>query len=100
MQYIGERKLSWLEVFQVIGYVLRRIAATRLRRGSRYSFGEQHPVTTIHAAVATTVEHSLKMPIERAMPFQIDAVREAIHTLTSYRSKDRIVIDIAMSTTD
>lgn len=96
MQYIGEHKLSWLEVSKVVGYVLRRMTTSKIK-GPRYVFGEKLPRLTIHAALNQAVEHSMRMPIERIVPFELNAIKEAVRLLTTHRVKGRIVIDFERS---
>lgn len=92
MQYIGERKLSWFEFSKVMGHILKRMAITYLN-GPRYIFGEKFPRLTINEAFEQAEKHNLHMPIERAIPFQVEAVANAVRLLTTHRAKGRIVID-------
>ncbi|MEH6625241.1 MAG: zinc-binding dehydrogenase [Motiliproteus sp.] len=92
MRYIGEHKLSWYSLLKVVGYVLKRMLIT-LFRGPRYRFVGSLPRNSINAALDQAVSHGLRMPIERTIPFQIDAVKSAMRLLTTHRAKGRIVID-------
>lgn len=92
MQYIGERKLSWYELSGVFAHVLRKIFVSLLK-GPRYIFGERRPALSIHNAMKTIVSKNLSMPVERVIPFELSAVRDAIQLLVSHRARGRIVID-------
>lgn len=92
MQYIGERKLYWFAFSKVMFYILMRLFVT-LFHGPRYRFGEKYPRLTIKAALEQAVKHQLRMPVERTIPFQIDAVADAVRLLTTHRARGRIVID-------
>lgn len=92
VQYIGEKKLSWLAFSRVMFYVLWRMFFT-LFKGPRYIFGEKLPRFTLFEALQTAVNNDIKMPIERVIPFQIDAVSNAVRLLTTHRARGRFVID-------
>jgi NADPH:quinone reductase-like Zn-dependent oxidoreductase len=92
MQYIGERKLSWFEFLKVMTHILTRMVVTTFS-GPRYMFGEKFPRLTIKEAFEQAEKHNLHMPVERVIPFQVEAVADAIRLLISHRAKGRIVID-------
>lgn len=92
MQYVGERKLSWWEFSKVMGHVLWRMFITHFR-GPRYRFGEKFPRYCIQTALEQAVEHQLRMPVERTIPFELEAIKEAVKLLITHRSRGRIVID-------
>ena len=92
MQYIGERKLSWWEFSGVMGHIVWRMFVT-LFRGPRYRFGEKYPRFCIQAALEQAVMHQLRMPIERTIPFELGAIKQAINLLLTHRSRGRIVIN-------
>lgn len=98
-QHIGENRLSWPAVLGVLGYVGWRFTTSFLR-GPRYIFGEKLPRNTIHDAMAHIVEQRIEMPIDREIPFLIDAVKDGINHLTSHRAKGRIVINFENTGTD
>ncbi len=98
MQYIGERKLSWWEFSKVMGHVLGRMIVTHLR-GPRYRFGEKFPRYCIQAALEQAVKHQLRMPVERTIPFELEAIKEAVELLVTHRSRGRIVIDFDVEPT-
>ena len=95
VQYIGERKLSWFAVSKVITYVLMRMLVTFFRR-PRYIFSAKYPHLSIQAALKQAVKYQLRMPVERIIPFQADAIVDAARLLTTHRARGRIVIDFDM----
>lgn len=92
VQHIGETKLSRWDFAKVVTHVLSRMFFT-LFRGPRYRFGAKYPRYCIQAALEQAVNHQLRMPVERTIPFQLDAITTAIELLLSHRSRGRIVID-------
>lgn len=94
-QYIGERKLSWFEFSRVMGYILRRMFVTSFY-GPRYIFGEKFPRFVIKEALERAKKYHLSMPIEKTIPFEIEAVSEAVKFLLTHRAKGRIVINFDM----
>lgn len=93
VRYIGERKLSWLEVFTTITHVIARYFTT-LISGPRYIFGATLPRLTIHEALKKVVEFNITMPIEHEIAFDLLQIKTAVRLLTSHRAKGRIVINI------
>ena len=95
LQYIGEEKLSRVAFSRVMLYVLWRMFIT-LFKGPRYIFGEKLPRFTLPEALQTAINNDIKMSIERVIPFQVDAVSDAVRLLTTHRARGRIVIDFDM----
>jgi len=91
--FVGEKKLSWAKVIKIFYHVAYKSLAGRLS-GPRYIFGEMNPSKTIHPAMTQAVKHNIKMPISQVIPFEINAVKEALNLLLSHRTKGRIVIDM------
>lgn len=91
-RYIGETKLSWGAFSKVVGHILWRMT-TSLVHGPRYIFGETVPRKVVRPAQAHVVEHNIRIPVEAEIPFQLDAIKDAVTLLTSHRSKGRIVIN-------
>ncbi|MBL4906168.1 MAG: NADP-dependent oxidoreductase [Sneathiella sp.] len=92
VQYIGEHKLSWFEFSKVMRYILRRLFVT-LFHGPRYMFGEKFPRLVIKDALNRAEKYHLRMPLEKTVPFEIEAVAEAVKLLMTHRAKGRIVIN-------
>lgn len=95
-QYVGEVKLSWLEVAGVIFHVARRYVQTRFSE-QRYIFGERHPRTTIDEATEQMDMHQISMPVDREIPFQIEPIKDAVRHLVSHRAKGRVVINFELT---
>ncbi|MEP2783561.1 MAG: NAD(P)-dependent alcohol dehydrogenase [Pseudoruegeria sp.] len=91
-RYIGETKLSWSAFSKVVGHVLWRMIASRVR-GPRYVFGEALPRKVVRPALAHIEENNIRIPVQAKIPFQLDAIKGAVTLLTSHRSKGRIVIN-------
>jgi NADPH:quinone reductase-like Zn-dependent oxidoreductase len=97
VQHIGKTKLSRFAFTRVIGYVVWRVA-TSLLRGPRYIFGERLPKKTIRPALASIIQHDIRMPIDREIPFEIEAVKAGVSHLLTHRAKGRIVINFQLPT--
>ncbi|MCP4419310.1 MAG: NADP-dependent oxidoreductase [Chloroflexi bacterium] len=92
IKFIGEKKLSWVELGKVFVHIASKSISGRIS-GPRYIFGEMKPSKTIHQALSQAVTHQIKMPISQEIPFEIDAVKQALHLILSHRAQGRIVID-------
>lgn len=97
VQHIGKAKLSWFAFTRVIGHIFWRIS-TSLLRGPRYIFGERLPKKTIRTALNLIVLHNIRMPIDREIPFEIEAVKASVSHLLTHRAKGRIVINFQLPT--
>jgi len=91
-QYIGQKKLSWFAFLKVMFHILGRVISTRLLPGPKYSFGERFPRFVIDEAMEKLIQYNIRMPINATVPFEIEAVRDAVIALQTHRSKGRIVI--------
>ena len=94
VMFIGEKKLSWAELGKVLFHVASKSIIGRFS-GPRYTFGEMKPAKTIHDAISHAVKHQIKMPISQEIPFEIDAVKQALSLILRHRAKGRIVIDFS-----
>jgi NADPH:quinone reductase-like Zn-dependent oxidoreductase len=92
VRHIGERKLSWIEFLLGVGYIVRRSMATRFR-GPRYHFVASLPRHNAYAAMLSIAKHKIRSPIEAEIPFDLPQIQAAIRTLTSHRTRGRIVIN-------
>lgn len=93
MKYIGEEKLSWLAFLKVMLHIGWRIVETRLNGGPRYTFAAKYPKLVIKEAFEQLVVHDIRMPIHRVIPFEPDAIVDAVRLLTSHRTKGRLVVN-------
>ncbi|WP_170410413.1 NAD(P)-dependent alcohol dehydrogenase [Ruegeria atlantica] len=92
VRHIGERKLSRVELLLGVGHVTCRSIATRLR-GPRYYFSASLPRNSAYAAMLSIAKHNIRSPIEAEIPFDLLQIQAAIRTLTSHRTRGRIVIN-------
>ncbi len=96
VRYIGEKKLSWPKVIQVIGYILWRIISSKFMRGPRYMFGAKFPRLVIRDALSEIVQNSIVMPTEKVISFDLEEIRGAIKLVSSHRARGRIAIDFSL----
>ncbi|KAA3662975.1 MAG: NAD(P)-dependent alcohol dehydrogenase [Chloroflexi bacterium] len=92
VRFIGEKQLSWFELGKVFFHVASKSVLGRIS-GPRYIFGEMKPAKTVHDALTHAVKHQIKMPISQEIPFELDAVKQALSLILSHRAKGRMVID-------
>lgn len=97
LRYIGEQKLSWPAFAKVMGHIVWRMLSTRLNGGPRYTFGEKYPRFVIKDAMDQLLEHEIRMPVVATVPFEIEAIRNAVRSLTTHRTKGRTVIDFTLN---
>ena len=94
LMFIGENRLSWLQLGIVFFHIAFKSIIGRIY-GPRYIFGEMKPSKTIFPAMSHAVEHQIKMPISQEIPFEIEAVKKALKLVLSHRAKGRIVINFS-----
>ncbi len=94
IRFIGENRLSYFQIYKVFSHVIFKTIQSRIF-GPRYIFGEMKPSKTIYPAMAHAVKHQIKMPISQEVPFEIEAVKQALKLVLSHRAKGRIVIDFS-----
>lgn len=95
LRYIGENKLSWFQLIRIFGHIGVRSLTSKFR-GPRYIFGEKKPSTCIMPALAFAKQHNIEMPISQEVPFEINAIKQALHLLMAHRAKGRIVINFQL----
>jgi len=93
VKYIGDRKLSWLEITRMVLHMLRRSLVTRFS-GPRYISSVKSLTKTLPEAMRLAVKHKMHVPIEKTIPLEAEAVSEAIELVVSHRTRGRIVINI------
>ncbi len=93
IQFIGENKLSYFQICKVFSHVIYKSIFSRIL-GPRYIFGEMKPSKTIYPAMSHAVKHQIKIPVQE-IPFEIEAVKEALKLVLSHRAKGRLVIDFS-----
>lgn len=92
-RYIGEEKLSWPAFLQVMWHIIWRMGITRLKGGPKYTFGEKYPRLVIDDAMDRLLKYDIRMPVPKTVPFEIEAVAEAVRAVMTHREKGRTVID-------
>ncbi|WP_226688859.1 NAD(P)-dependent alcohol dehydrogenase [Ruegeria arenilitoris] len=92
VRHIGERKLSRAEFLLGVGHIVCRSIATRFR-GPRYRFCASLPRNNAYAAILSIAKHNIRSPIEAEIPFDLPQIQAAIRTLTSHRTRGRIIIN-------
>ncbi len=90
-KFIGENKLSWVKLCRIFYHIAYKSISGRIF-GPRYIFGEMKPAKAIHPALSQALKHNIRMPISQVIPFEIEAVKEALNLLLTHRAKGRIVI--------
>jgi len=95
IRFIGENRLSYFQVYKVFSHVIFKSIFSRIF-GPRYIFGEMKPSKTIYPAISNAVKHQIKIPVSQ-VPFEVEAVKEALKLVLSHRAKGRIVIDFSKS---
>jgi NADPH:quinone reductase-like Zn-dependent oxidoreductase len=92
--FVGERRLGWLRLLAMLAYIARRAVVSRLR-GPRYRL--IGPLAPDWAAMQRyLIEPNIRPGIDRVVPFERDAVREALAYVASHRARGKVVIDVGM----
>jgi NADPH:quinone reductase-like Zn-dependent oxidoreductase len=92
-KYIGSKKLSWGKVISMFWYIIHRSLLSKII-GPEYIFSEKTPSTTIDEMFDFVIENSIKVPIDRVIPLQINDLKEALKHLAAHKASGRIVIDM------
>jgi len=93
VKYVGDRKLSVMELAKMFLHILSRYMVTRFN-GPRYIWSVKLLTKTLPEAMRLAVEHKMYVPMERVIPLEAEAISEAIELITSHRTRGRIVIEI------
>ena len=93
IKYIGDRKLSWLEITKMFLHILGRSLVTRFSE-PKYIWSVKSLAKTRPEAMRLAVKHKMHVPIEKIIPLEAKAISEAIKLTTSHRTRGRIVIKI------
>jgi len=96
LRFIGEKKLSWFQLGKVFFHIAFK-SISGFIYGPRYIFGEMNPSKTIYPAISYAVKHQIKIPISQKIPFEIEAVKQALNQVLNHRATGRIVIDMTIS---
>ena len=93
-RFIGETRLGWSGIFGYLAYVGRRSLFSKLL-GPRYLMaGIGKSLEPLEKLV---LQNNIKPPIEREVPLEAEAVREAVAHVRSHRASGKVVISIAES---
>lgn len=93
LRFIGEKRLSYFQIYQIFSHVIFKSIFSRIF-GPRYIFGEMKPSKTIYPAMSYAVKHQINIPVQE-IPFEIDAVKQALKLVLSHRAKGRLVINFS-----
>jgi NADPH:quinone reductase-like Zn-dependent oxidoreductase len=97
-RFIGDRPLSWAGILTALGRIAGRIALSRLR-GPRYILtGPSTGGGGALPAVAEAAAAGILPPIDSTVPFELDAMRQALRRAASHRNHGRIVIQMEPTT--
>jgi NADPH:quinone reductase-like Zn-dependent oxidoreductase len=93
-RFIGETRIGMSGILAMAGYIIRRVALSKLS-GPRYVLaGAGSSLASLEKLV---FNNDVKAPIDREVPFELDAVREAVAHVRSHRASGKVVITIAES---
>ena len=93
-RFIGETRIGLSGIAGMLAYMSRRALLSKLS-GPRYcmaGFGQ-----SLEPLEKLVLRNGIKAPIDREVPFEIDAVREAVAHVRSHRASGKVVITIAES---
>lgn len=91
VKYIGSKKLSWGAVINMFWHILSRSISTRVV-GPRYIFSEKVPAKVIDEMFDFVLKHSIKVPIEKVIPLEIERLKEALTHISTHKARGRIII--------
>ncbi|MGH9643476.1 MAG: zinc-binding dehydrogenase [Terriglobales bacterium] len=93
-RFIGDHALGWSGVLTVLARVGYRIISSRIR-GPRYVLTGPGPDGgKALADVARAAETGVLPPIDSTVPFELEAVRQALRRAAAHRNNGRIVIQM------
>jgi NADPH:quinone reductase-like Zn-dependent oxidoreductase len=93
VQYIGSRKLSWVETINMFAYVIKRSIISKWS-GPRYKFSEKLPRLVIEDMLNYCLKYGIKMPIDKVIDLDVEEIRSAIRYVRAHKAVGRVVIDI------
>jgi alcohol dehydrogenase len=93
-RFIGDRALGWTGVLAVLARVAWRMTASRIR-GPRYILtGPSLNGGRALARVAAAAAEGIVPPVDSVVPFELEAVRQALRRAAAHRNQGRIVIQM------
>ena len=93
-RFIGDRPLGWAGVLAVLARVGYRIISSRIR-GPRYVLAGPGPGGgKALADVARAAAAGVLPPIDSTVPFELEAVRQALRRAAAHQNNGRIVIEM------
>ena len=93
-RFIGETFIGMSGILVMAGYIIRKILLSKLS-GPRYILaGAGSSLAPLEKLV---LNNGIKAPIDREVPLERDAVREAVAHVRSHRASGKVVITIADS---
>jgi NADPH:quinone reductase-like Zn-dependent oxidoreductase len=93
-RFIGDQPLGWKRILSVLLHVAYRIVSSRLR-GPRYVLAGPGPGGgKALSNVASAAAAGVLPPIDCAVPFNLEAMREGIRRAVAHQNNGRIVIEM------
>ena len=93
-RFIGEMFIGMSGILVMAGYIIRKVLLSKLS-GPRYILaGAGSSLAPLEKLV---LNNGIKAPIDREVPLERDAVREAVAHVRSHRASGKVVIKIADS---
>ena len=91
-RFIGETRIGMSGILSMAGYIIRRVLLSKLS-GPRYILaGAGSSLAPLEKLV---LNNGIKAPIDREVPLERDAVREAVARVRSHHASGKVVIRIA-----
>jgi NADPH:quinone reductase-like Zn-dependent oxidoreductase len=91
-KFIGETRLGWSGILGYLAYVARRALFSKFS-GPRYLLAGIG--MSLEPLDRLVLHNGIKPPIEREVPLDVEAVREAVAHVRSHRASGKVVISIA-----
>jgi NADPH:quinone reductase-like Zn-dependent oxidoreductase len=92
-RFVGDRALGWSGVVAILARVAYRIVSSRIR-GPRYILTGPGPNGgRVLADVAQEAAAGVVPPIDSTVPFELEAMRQALKRAAAHQNNGRIVID-------
>jgi NADPH:quinone reductase-like Zn-dependent oxidoreductase len=91
-QYVGETRTGMSGVLGMLWYIGRRALVSAIS-GPRYVMAGM--TSSLEPLQKLVLQNNIKPPIDRELPFEVEAVREGVAYIGSHRAKGKVVIRIA-----
>jgi len=92
VKYIGERKLSWIETFEMFSYIFSRVVGSQLI-GPRYIFSDTPPEKNIKEMFEFIISNQINVLIDQVIPMEYLELKDALRLVASHKATGRVVIE-------